>query len=60
MLLRIQKVLPAPIQTLLLVRLGSVARLVLHGAEVLDLLAGVSDFVEPEGGAGAFEEVSSF
>ena len=60
MLLGIQKILPTPIQALLLVRLGPVAGLVLHGAEVLDLLAGVAHFVQAEGGARALQEVPFF
>ena len=60
MLLGMHQVLPTPIETLLLVRLRSIARLVHLRTEVLDLLAGVSDFVEAEGGAGAFEEVAPF
>jgi hypothetical protein len=60
MLLGMQQVLPAPIETLLLIRLRSIAGLVHLRAEVLDLLAGVSDFVETESSAGAFEEVPPF
>lgn len=60
MLLRLHKVLPTPVETLLLVRLVAIPSLVLPRAEVLDLLAGVSDFVEAEGRARAFEEVALF